>query len=67
MQQAVQNSSSPLERNITVSVPIEQIEAEIAARLKQLARTVKMQGFRPGTCRSRWSSATTASRCARKW
>src|SRR5258705_9124683 len=48
MQQAVQNSSSPLERNITVSVPIEQIEAEIAARLKQLARTVKMQGFRPG-------------------
>src|SRR6266850_1447891 len=48
MQQAVQNTSSPLERNITVSVPIEQIEAEIAARLKQLARTVKMQGFRPG-------------------
>ena len=48
MQQAVQNASSPLERNITVSVPIEQIEAEIAARLKKLARTVKMQGFRPG-------------------
>ena len=48
MQQAVQNSSSPLERNITVCVPIDEIEAEIAARLKQLARTVKMQGFRPG-------------------
>ena len=48
MQQAVQIASSPLERNITVSVPIEQIEAEIAARLKKLARTVKMQGFRPG-------------------
>ncbi|HEY2628017.1 MAG TPA: trigger factor, partial [Usitatibacter sp.] len=48
MQQAVQNTSSPLERNITVSVPIDQIEAEIATRLKQLARTVKMQGFRPG-------------------
>jgi len=45
MQQAVQ---STLERNITVSVPREQIEAEIAARLKKLARTVKMQGFRPG-------------------
>jgi len=45
MQQAVQ---STLERNITVSVPMEQIEAEIAARLKKLARTVKMQGFRPG-------------------
>lgn len=48
MQQAVQNSSSNLERNITVSVPIAQIEAEIATRLKRLARTVRMQGFRPG-------------------
>jgi trigger factor len=48
MQQAVQNPPSPLERNITVSIPIERIEAEIATRLKKLARTVKMQGFRPG-------------------
>ncbi|HZZ91146.1 MAG TPA: trigger factor [Usitatibacter sp.] len=48
MQQAVQNSSSPLERNITVSVPVAQIEAEINTRLKRLARTAKMQGFRPG-------------------
>lgn len=48
MQQAVQNNPSPLERHLTVSVPIAQIEAEIATRLKKLARTVKMQGFRPG-------------------
>jgi trigger factor len=48
MQQAVQNTPSPLERSLTVSVPIAQIEAEIAARLKKLARTAKMQGFRPG-------------------
>jgi trigger factor len=48
MQQAVQNTPSPLERNVTVSVPIAKIEAEIATRLKKLARTVKMQGFRPG-------------------
>jgi trigger factor len=47
MQQAVQNMS-PLERNITVSIPVDRIEAEIATRLKKLARTVKMQGFRPG-------------------
>jgi trigger factor len=45
---AAQSSSSPLERNITVSVPVDRIEAEIATRLKKLARTVKMQGFRPG-------------------
>ena len=48
MQQAVQNTASPLERHLTVSVPVAQIEAEIATRLKKLARTVKMQGFRPG-------------------
>ena len=48
MQQAVQNNPSPLERHLTVSVPIAQIEAEIATRLKKLARTVRMQGFRPG-------------------
>jgi len=48
MQQAVQNTPSPLERSLTVSVPIAQIEAEIATRLKKLARTAKMQGFRPG-------------------
>src|SRR5438132_13248227 len=48
MQQAVQGTSSTLERNITVSVPVTQIEAEITERLKKLARTVKMQGFRPG-------------------
>ena len=48
MQQAVQNTQSPLERQLTVSVPIAQIESEIATRLKKLARTVKMQGFRPG-------------------
>ena len=48
MQQAVQNTPSSLERQLTVSVPIAQLEAEINTRLKQLARTVKMQGFRPG-------------------
>jgi trigger factor len=48
MQQAVQNTTSTLERHLTVSVPIAQIEAEIATRLKKLARTVRMQGFRPG-------------------
>lgn len=48
MQQAVQNAPSPLERNLTVSVPMAAIEAEVETRLKKLARTVKMQGFRPG-------------------
>ena len=48
MQQAVQNTSSPLERHLTVSVPVSEIEKEIETRLKKLARTVRMEGFRPG-------------------
>ena len=48
MQQAVETIQSPLERSLTVAVPVAQIEAETATRLKELARTVKMQGFRPG-------------------
>jgi trigger factor len=48
MQQAVETKVSPLERQLTVAVPIAQLEAEIAERIKQLARTVRMQGFRPG-------------------
>lgn len=37
-----------LERRAHVSVPIEQIEAEIHKRLSKLARTAKIAGFRPG-------------------
>ncbi len=48
MQQAVETKPSPLERQLKVAVPVAQLEAEIANRIKKLARTVKMQGFRPG-------------------
>ncbi len=48
MQQAVETKQSPLERQLTVAVPIAQLESEISDRLRKLARTVKMQGFRPG-------------------
>jgi trigger factor len=48
MQQAVETKPSPLERQLKVAVPVAQLEADIAQRIKQLARTVKMQGFRPG-------------------
>ncbi|MEO8137044.1 MAG: trigger factor [Betaproteobacteria bacterium] len=37
-----------LERRAHVSVPIEQIEAEVQKRLSRLARTAKIAGFRPG-------------------
>jgi trigger factor len=37
-----------LERKMTLSLPIGTIQSEVTARLKKLARTVKMDGFRPG-------------------
>src|SRR3954452_8955610 len=37
-----------LERRAHVSVPVEQIEAEIHKRLSRMARTAKIAGFRPG-------------------
>ena len=40
--------SNNLERNITLSLPAVEIESEIASRLKRIARTAKMSGFRPG-------------------
>jgi trigger factor len=37
-----------LERRMTVSVPAERIEVEVQTRLKNLAQTVRLKGFRPG-------------------
>ena len=37
-----------LERKITLTLPIGIIQSEVNTRLKKLARTVKMDGFRPG-------------------
>ncbi len=37
-----------LERKITLTLPADVIQNEVASRLKRLARTVKMDGFRPG-------------------
>lgn len=37
-----------LERRMTVSVPAERVDAEVENRLKNLSRTVRLKGFRPG-------------------
>jgi len=37
-----------LERKITLTLPVNVIQSEVDNRLKRLARTVKMDGFRPG-------------------
>ncbi|MCW8824855.1 MAG: trigger factor, partial [Gammaproteobacteria bacterium] len=41
-------STGALERKMTIEVPEERIEGEIQSRLKRVAKTVKMDGFRPG-------------------
>ena len=37
-----------LERKITLTLPVGVIQSEVDMRLKKMARTVKMDGFRPG-------------------
>lgn len=41
-------NTNPLERTLELAVSLAQFEADVENRLKKVARTVKMQGFRPG-------------------
>lgn len=47
MQVSVETTSS-IERRMTIGVPAEQVESEVQKRLQQTAKTVKINGFRPG-------------------
>lgn len=47
MQVSVETTSS-IERRVTIGVPAEKIEQEVEQRLQQTARTVRLNGFRPG-------------------
>lgn len=47
MQTTVENLGK-LERRLVMEVPQDQIEREIEDRLKKMARTVRLHGFRPG-------------------
>jgi trigger factor len=42
------NQVNPLERTILLSIPVSAIDNQIGSRIKNLQRTVKMPGFRPG-------------------
>ena len=46
--QATVETISNLERRMTVVVPMQPIEEEVSQRIANLARTVKLAGFRPG-------------------
>lgn len=47
MQVSVQNGEG-LERRVTVELPAEEIDREAEDRLKRMARTARIDGFRPG-------------------
>jgi trigger factor len=47
MQVSIETTSG-LERRMTVGVPAERVEVEIENRLKKVAKQVKIDGFRPG-------------------
>lgn len=40
--------SPSLERTLQITVPLSHVEEEVGQRLKKLAKTARMQGFRPG-------------------
>lgn len=46
--QASLETLGQLERRLNISIPFEQIDAEVNSRLKRVSRTAKIQGFRPG-------------------
>lgn len=46
--QSNQQSASPLERRIDMAVQMADIEKDVEQRLRKVARTAKMSGFRPG-------------------
>src|SRR5882672_1875218 len=46
--QADLETLSSLERRLSVTLPLDQVNSEVENRLKRLARTVKLHGFRPG-------------------
>ena len=41
-------SGEGLERRMRVELPAEQVDEEVDKRLKRIARTARMDGFRPG-------------------
>ena len=47
MQTSLENLGS-LERRLNMAVPVDEIEQQVAERLKKLSRTLRMAGFRPG-------------------
>jgi trigger factor len=46
--QATLESLNGLERRLKVSLPLNEIDSAVQSRLKQIARTAKVSGFRPG-------------------
>ena len=47
MQVSVESTGS-LERRMNFSLPAEQLESGISGRLREIARSVRIKGFRPG-------------------
>lgn len=47
-EKAAAENASPLLRSLDLSFPLQQIESEVETRLKRIARTAKVAGFRPG-------------------
>ncbi len=47
MQVSVEATSN-IERRMTIEVPVEQVDKEVESRLQRTAKTIRLDGFRPG-------------------
>ena len=47
MQVSLENTAS-LERRMTISLPAERLDGVVGTRLREIARTTNLKGFRPG-------------------
>ena len=47
MQVSVESTGN-LERRMTLRLPADQVESQVGGRLREISRTVRIKGFRPG-------------------
>ena len=58
--QVTTNKLSNKETQLTVKVPVEKIQNKVEGRIRQVAKTAKIDGFRKGKCLCHISVANTA-------
>jgi len=65
MQVSVETTQG-LERRLTITVPADAIDSAVKSRLQQLAKTQRINGFRPGKVPVSVIKSVSAKQCVKK-